>query len=132
MIKDIIEVAKKLKPPNDDSASESVVLWRWLMAGVVCFVLFGYGGLHLAAYGALPFVTGFASESEVLKLKDDLTASRIDYIENTAFQLRIRQCEVISEHKSPRVYTVQIEELNKKFRELTGQNLTLPTCGELK
>jgi hypothetical protein len=49
------------------------------------------------------------------------------------FDLKVKQCTALEEGKPTTVYTVQLQELNRKYKDLTGVYYKeLPACVELK
>jgi len=81
----------------------------------------------LWAWGLLGFIpgagSGFAMASD---------STRLEFLEGRLFDLKVKQCEAIDQGKSVQVYTIQIQEYSKKYRELTGRSPELPSCAELK
>lgn len=126
MIKDGLEVLKALSPPR--FKKEKNELWAWLVTMGLLM-----SGLHiLLACGLLPGFSGFAYASDLLPVQSAVVSGRQEFLEGRAFELRVKQCEAIDEGKSPQVYTVQLQEVLKKYYDLTKMRMDLPACQELK
>lgn len=133
-----INLAKKLLPPQGD---ESVYHWTMSLTtiGVVLVLT-----VHIAwACGLIPGLVGFARATEVNDVKAQLVrsqsevtanlqTSRAEYLEGRAFDIRIKQCEAIAQKKSALVFTTQLQQVLYTYRILTGKELILPTCDEMR
>lgn len=126
MLKEGIELAKALSPPR--FKKERTELWAWLVTlGLIM------SGLHiLIACGLVPGFSGFALASDVTTIQTAVSSTRQESLEGRAFELRVKQCEAIESGKSPQAFTVQLQDLLRKYYDLTKQRMELPTCQELK
>lgn len=107
---------------TDEQAKGAVVVgWRMLL---VVHILFACGWL---AWAGLP---GFAYAADVTSVRNDVSSIKVELLESRIFDTRVRQCE--STTAEPRTfYREKLQELLRKYRELTAADYRLPSCGEL-
>lgn len=107
---------------TDEQAKGAVVVgWRALLV------------LHIAvacgwmAWAGMP---GFAYASDVTSVRNDVSSIKVELLEQRIFDTRLRQCESTS--AEPRTfYREKLQELMRKYRELTAADYRLPGCEEL-
>jgi hypothetical protein len=98
-----------------------IMSWRLL---TLVFILGSFG-----AFAPFGLWGGFASADT----KSIVTTTRVEYLEGRMFDLKVKQCTALEEGKPTTVYTVQLQELNRKYKDLTGVYYKeLPACVELK
>lgn len=98
-----------------------VVGWRALL---LAHVAFAFGWL---AWAGLP---GFAYAGDVTSVRNDVSSIKVELLEQRIFDTRVRQCESAS--AEPRTfYREKLQELLRKYRDLTAADYRLPSCGEL-
>jgi hypothetical protein len=98
-----------------------VVGWRALL---VVHIAFACGWL------AWTGISGFAYASDVQNVSDDVSAIKVELLEQRIFETRLRQCQ--SESAEPRTfYREKLQELLRKYRELMAADYALPGCREL-
>lgn len=127
------KVGRRLKPPNPDSDPKTVVAWRWfVVVGLAVNTLVLVINM-LLEWGVLSTVfPGFAYASEQHLAQTQIVAVRIEQLEWRIFDLRVKQCEAINRHESAQVFTVQLDELIKRYREITQRRPDLPECPEVE
>lgn len=133
-----IGLVKKILPPKGDDSS-----YHWTISitllGVIAVL-----AAHIAwACGLIPGLIGFARADEVDIVKSQLSqlqklvsenivTSRAEYLEGRAFDIRVKQCEAIAQKKSALVFTTQLQQVLYSYRVLTGRDLSLPGCEEMR
>lgn len=125
-------IGKKLKPPSPRASDRDVELWRWfivtVVTGTAVIVI-----LEVAlAWGVLPIFAGFAYASDVKTAKSEILQTRIEQLEWRIFDLQVKRCEAQRKGENPQVFTVQIEELGKKYWYLTNREVKIPDCKYLE
>lgn len=137
MLKDVEEganlaarIGRRLKPPLAEDGS--VMAWRWFV--VVMITLNSVGlALHVVlACGLTPMFSGFAYASEQKSQAAALLTSRAEQLGWRIFDLRVQQCSAIKKGSSAQLYTVQLQELTKVYKEVTNQYSQVPRCEELE
>lgn len=86
-------------------------------------VIWACGGFERLGLG------GFAYAGDVDKLRGEVMSIKVELVEQRIFESRVRQCE--SDSGASRFYRGQLQELMRKYRELTGSDYELPACDEL-
>lgn len=108
---------------NDQVKGAIIVSWRITNAVALLWIT-GW----LGTFG----FPGPARALEVLAIKDEARLARIEVIEQRMFDLRVKQCEAIKASESPRVYTIQLQQLIDRYWQLTQRQPVLPICEELR
>lgn len=80
--------------------------------------------LFLTLAGSSYAVATFADASDVSAL-----SARMD--EQRAFDLRVEQCRTIKEGKNATRYTLELQQVLRRYREATGADYRVPNCDEL-
>lgn len=106
-----------------DSGRAIVVaaLWRLL---VTLHIVWACG--LLAAWG----FTGFASAEEVKQLSETQHRLTVEILESRLFETREKQCKAQGE-EARRFYGEKMQELVRRYRELTKQDYSMLRCEEL-
>ena len=92
-----------------DSVKPEQICWVCLLMTV--------GGL---TYG----VRTFAGAAEVAEL-----SARMD--EQRAFDLRAEQCRAIKDGRNAARYTLELQQVLRRYKEATGSDYRVPSCDEL-
>lgn len=103
-------------------------VWEVFMSmTAVMGILFG-----LSAAGILPVLgTGYALASDQNTVRQQVVATRLEQLEWRMFDLRVKQCEAIKRGESPQIFTIQLEQQMKVYREISGKEPQLPGCNQL-
>lgn len=119
-----VKIAEKARPPGFDANPKEVMKWRWLMA--IGVVMNGAAlMIHiLLACGLTPFFGGFA-------YADEVRSNTIEILEQRLWDMKTRECDAVSQ-EARRLYSQKVSDLQKKYHELMGYDLKLPTCQELE
>jgi hypothetical protein len=118
------ELIRVLFPPGVPAVTQwrlamfAAVLALYVHVGIAC----GYGG----RFG----VPGFAAASDVVRLRQDVTAIRTENIEQQLFDTRVHQCAAQTTEPR-RFYLERFQELLRRYKESTGSEYRAPECSEL-
>lgn len=125
----VVEAARALKPPpSDDPAVRG---WRYLVVAFTAANSIILAGHIVLACGLTPFFSGFAYASDQKSLVQEQKTARVEFIEARIFDLRVRQCEAINKGDNPQPYTIQLQQVWAKYRDVTGREPQVPSCREL-
>lgn len=108
---------------NSEVKGAIIVSWRITNAVMILWVT---GWLSSFGY------PGPARATEMTSVKDEARVTRIEGLEARMFDLRVKQCEALKANESPRVFTVQLQNLLDRYWALTQRAPSLPTCEELR
>lgn len=97
----------------------------WVIA-LSMFMLWASGALAFAGIGVSPF----ASASEVARLNQDVTGIKVQLLEQTLFDVRLRQCKAEST-ESRQYYYERLQEKMNDYFYITGRNWQPPACEEI-
>lgn len=75
---------------------------------------------------------GPARATEMTAVKEEARVARIEGLEARMFDLRVKQCEALKANESPRVFTIQLQQLMERYWSLTQRQPQLPSCEELR
>jgi hypothetical protein len=109
---------------NNDQVKGAIIV-SWRVTNAVC-LLWITGLLGVFGY------PGPARAIEMMTIKDEARLARVEVIEQRMFDLRVKQCEAIKANESPRVYTIQLQQLIDRYWQLTQRQPVLPLCEELR
>lgn len=124
----------RLAPIREDFAADKIrvdrdaFVWEVFMSlTAIMGILFG-----LSASGMLSIMgSGYALASDQTATKQQIVATRLEQIEWRMFDLRVKQCEAIKRGESAQVFTIQLEQQIKTYREISGKEPSLPGCNQL-
>lgn len=108
---------------NSEVKGAIIVSWRITNAVMLLWIT---GWLGTFGY------PGPARATEIAVVKEEARLGRIEGLESRMFDLRVKQCEALKANQSPRVFTVQLQQLIDRYYALTQRSPTLPSCEELK
>src|SRR3989304_9621106 len=105
--------------------------WRYFVVTVTVANSIVLAGHVALACGLTPWFAGFAYASDQKTAESQISETRAEQLEWRMFELRIKQCDAIKKGESPQVYTIQLDELYRKYRVLKDETPSLPQCREL-
>lgn len=108
---------------NSEVRGAIIVSWRITQAVMILWVT---GWLSTFGY------PGPARATEMTAVKEEARLARIEGLEQRMFDLRVKQCEALKANESPRVFTIQLQQLMDRYWALTLRQPALPTCEELR
>lgn len=73
----------------------------------------------------------FANNGDVRGLNDDVRAIKVVMLEDRAFNLRAQQCRSMAAKQPSAAYREQLQDVLRKYQEITGAEYRLPGCEEL-
>lgn len=118
-----------MKPPS--SEDPSVMAWRYFVVTVTLANSVALAGHIAIACGLTPWFGGFAYAADQKSAQAQIMETRAEQLEWRMFELRIKQCDALKKGENPQVYTIQLDELFKKYRVLKNEIPSLPQCREL-
>jgi hypothetical protein len=108
---------------NSEVRGAIIVSWRIIQAVMILWVT---GWLTTFGY------PGPARATEMASVKDEARITRVEGLEARMFDLRVKQCEALKAGESPRVFTIQLQQLLDRYWALTLRQPSLPSCEELR
>jgi len=108
---------------NAEVKGAIIVSWRITNA---IMILWMTGWLSTFGY------PGPARATEISTVKEEARQTRLEGLESRMFDLRVKQCEALKASESPRVFTIQLQQLMDRYFQLTQRQPNLPTCEELR
>lgn len=119
------EAISALFPPG----VPALVRWRLAVFAVLVVmighVIWACGWLDRFGVGG-----GFAYAADMIRVSDDVSSIKVELIEQKLFDTRVRQCSAQS--REPRIfYSEKLQELMRRYRELTESDYNPPQCTEL-
>jgi hypothetical protein len=102
------------------------VLVRTMSPQQVCWICL------LATVGAGSYgMKTFASNSDLSGLNADVRGIKVVMLEDRAFNLRAQQCRSMAAKQPSSAYLEQLQDVLRKYRDITGAEYRLPGCEEL-
>lgn len=116
-------LAPKFNHPERRNIDRDVFLWE---------IFVSLTSLSLVALAAITFLgNGFAYAKDQKSTEKQVVATRLEQLEWRMFDLRVKQCDSIKRGESPQVYTIQLGQLMKNYREISGKEPDLPKCEQV-
>jgi len=108
-----------------DSQIQLLLRTGWIIT-VTTFMLWIVGGL-----GFLGVVSPYASADEVGVIKGEVTGIKVQLLEQTLFDVRLRQCKAATP-ESKQFYFERLQEKMNEYYRITNRNYRPPSCAELQ
>jgi hypothetical protein len=127
----IIEVAKRLKPPSGNANGREVTAWRWTVA-----IITGATALSLATHIALAcgFIVGihpgFALASDVEAMRIERKLERETDLEAKILDIRLKQCTSDTTIRS--LHTQTLQKMLIEYAKLANGQYPLPSCEDFR
>lgn len=115
-----------LPPKSGDFDAQS--RWQWaVFMKLWLLILFAVWALDL-----IPGFRGLARASEVQALSAQLEVDRIERIETSLFELRVKQCAPDIPVALRQAYGEQLSKLLRAYHDITGGAYNLLSCSEIR
>ena len=116
-----------------DHTADPEVQYRYqLRLGLTVSVIFLWvASVTITAFGIIPaWSQGFALQTDVKQVVNEIRQNRVQTIDNQILDLRIKHCQAKDE-TARQLYWSKLAPLMTEYQHLTGQPYTLPACADL-
>ena len=130
---DFIPLIKAIMPPEEDADRRAQHHWQ-VAISVFTLSLGGVVAVHIAwACGMLPWVAGFASNADVVRLQSTARSIEIRIVSADLYEARKEQCKAIHDNEdgSKPGPLRRINALVADYQSMTGFSYRMPGCDEI-
>lgn len=114
-------------PPKSGDA-DGTYRWQWAVFMKLWLLI----GFAVWALDLVPGFPGLAKASDVDALASQISQSRVESLETSIFNMRIKQCATDIPPAVRQVYSEQVSKMLHTYHALTGVSYPLPDCGEVR